>query len=271
VAAGVADDALRVARRTRRVEDVDRLGRLDRHALRGLRVRDRLRPLDIPPRGERGLEHRPLEDDAALGLPLDEVDRGVEQRLVRDEPVRLDPARRRHDRLRLGVLDPLRELMRGESAEDHRVHGADPRAGEHRDHSLGDHRHVDDHAVAALHALRAQRPGEGGDQVAELTVRVGALRVGDRRVVDQRRLVGASALDVPVERVVGRVQPTAREPAVERRARVVEDPRRRLVPIDRLRRLGPEFLGLLERAPVHRFVADHEQSLLPSGTDCKYG
>ena len=78
-------------------------------------------------------ELRPLEDDAALGLHRRLLDRRVEQRLVRDRARRLDPARRGHDHLRLRVLDPARELVRGEAAEDDRVHGADPRAGEHRD------------------------------------------------------------------------------------------------------------------------------------------
>ena len=66
----------------------------------------------------------------------------------------------RHDRLRLRVLDPARELVRREAAEDDGVHGADSRARQHRDDGLGNHRHVDDHPVAALHALCGERAGE---------------------------------------------------------------------------------------------------------------
>ncbi len=47
-----------------------------------------------------------------------------------------------------GVVDADGELVGGEAAEHHRVHGADARAGQHRDHGLGDHRHVDDDPVA---------------------------------------------------------------------------------------------------------------------------
>ena len=51
---------------------------------------------------------------------------------------------------RFGVVDADREFVRGKAAEHHRVDGADAGAGEHRDGRLGDHRHVDDHAVALL-------------------------------------------------------------------------------------------------------------------------
>ena len=71
-----------------------------------------------------------------------------------------------------------------------------------------------------------------------------------RRVVDQGEPVAVARVDVPVERVVAGVEPAAAEPAVERRARVVEDALPRLGPVDRGRGLGPERLGLLERAPM---------------------
>ena len=38
------------------------------------------------------------------------------------------------------------------AAEDDRVHGAEPRARKHRDEGLGNHRHVDENAVARLDA-----------------------------------------------------------------------------------------------------------------------
>ena len=168
---------------------------------------------------ELGLELRALQDDAALRLRLDQLDRGVEQRLVGHERRRLDPARRGDDDLRPRVLDPARELVRGEPAEHDRVDRAEARAREHRDHRLGHHRHVDDHAVALLDALGRERAGEARDLVAQLAVGERRPRARDGRVVDQRELVGATALDVPVERVVAGVQPAAGEPAVERRAR----------------------------------------------------
>ena len=56
----------------------------------------------------------------------------------------------------------------GEAAEHHRVHGADPRAGEHRDDRLGDHRHVDHHPVALLDPEAAQGAGERGHLLEQL-------------------------------------------------------------------------------------------------------
>ena len=123
------------------------------------------------PRHQRGLLLRALEDDAMLGLVRRVLDGGVEHRLVLDDAVRLDPAGRRDDDARLGVVDPGGQLVRGETAEDHRVDGPQPRAGQHGDQRLGDHRHVDDDPVALLDAERRQRPGEARDLVAQLARR----------------------------------------------------------------------------------------------------
>jgi hypothetical protein len=78
-----------------------------------------------------------------------------------------------------GVVDAQGEFVRGEPAEDHRVDRADPRAGEHRDGGLGDHRHVDHHAVALFHTELRQPSGEGRHLVPQLGVGVGAPGAGD--------------------------------------------------------------------------------------------
>ena len=131
---------------------------------------ERVVPLEVARRIEVGLEHRTLEDDAAFGLPLGRRDGGVEQRLVRDDTPRLDPARGRDDDLRLRVLDPCRELVRREPTEDDRVHGPDPRAREHRYERFRDHRHVDDHSVAVADALPRECACEARNRVAQLAV-----------------------------------------------------------------------------------------------------
>jgi hypothetical protein len=123
--------------------------------------------------------------------------------------------------------------VRRKAAEHDRVDSSEPGAGEHRDHGLGNHRHVDDDAVAALDALRRERAGEARHLVAQLAVGVHRLGVRHRRVVDQRELVAAAAFDVTVERVVAAVQASAYEPTVEGRRGVVEHPRPRRVPVDR--------------------------------------
>ena len=47
----------------------------------------------------------------------------------------------------------------GEAGEHHAVHDAQPRAGQHRDHGLGDHRHVDRDAVTGNQTQAGQRVG----------------------------------------------------------------------------------------------------------------
>ena len=59
--------------------------------------------------------------------------------------------------LRGGVVDPVGERIRGETAEDHAVCCAEAGAGEHGDCDFRDHRHVDGNAVALGHAERLQR------------------------------------------------------------------------------------------------------------------
>ena len=91
---------------------------------------------------------RPLQDDAGLWLDAGKPDRLIEQRLVLHDAAGLEPAARRKDQLRLGVLDPRRQLLGSEAAEHHRMYRTDPRAGQHRDDGFRHHRHIEDDAVA---------------------------------------------------------------------------------------------------------------------------
>jgi hypothetical protein len=65
----------------------------------------------------------------------------------------------RDHHLRLGVVDAGGQRAGGEAAEHHRVDGADAHAGQHGEQRLGDHRHVDQHAVALADAERLQDGG----------------------------------------------------------------------------------------------------------------
>ena len=264
----VPDDPLRLSGRPGRVDDVERVRRGQRDAVRRLHALERVVPLEVPVRVELGFEHRALEDDAALGLEPGLRDRRVEQRLVGDDPPRLDAARCRDDHLRLRVVDPRRELVRREPAEDDRVHGPDPRAGEHGNDRLGDHRHVDDDPVAMPHALRRKCSREAGNRVAQLTVGECGLPVGDGRVVDQRGLIGAATVDMAVDRVEARVHEAAREPAVHRRPRIVQHALPGLEPVDQLGCLGPECLGVLERPAVALVVPAHHHPPTRDGLRC---
>ena len=61
------------------------------------------------------------------------------------------------EQLGLRVVDPARQCLRAEAAEDDRMRGADPGAGEHRDRELRDHGHVDGDPVARLDAQLDER------------------------------------------------------------------------------------------------------------------
>src|SRR5450755_3854649 len=92
VPAGVAHDSLCLTGRARRVQDVQRIGGIDGHASGRLGAGHGVGPRDVTVGMKLSLELRPLHDEAALGLVLDQLDRRVEQRLVGDQPARLDPA-----------------------------------------------------------------------------------------------------------------------------------------------------------------------------------
>ena len=74
----------------------------------------------------------------------------------------------------LAVLDAGGKLRRGEAAEHDRVDRADAGAGQHGDHRLRHHRHVEDDAVALGDAQVLQHAAERRHLVAQLGVGVGA-------------------------------------------------------------------------------------------------
>ena len=246
MAAVVSHHPFRHARRAGRIEDVQRIGRSHRHACSGLCRGCKLGPVDVPPRNHWRLLLRSLQDDAAARLHLGELDRLVEERLVRHDAVHLDAARSGDDDVGAGVADTRRQLVRREASEHDRMDGADPRAREHRHDRLGDHRHVNDHTVALPDAQPGEGAGEAGDLIAQLAIREALDRARDRTVVDERRLVGAAVLHVPVEGVVAGVHLRAREPAVERGTRAVEHTVPPLVPVDRLAGFGPKSFRVLD-------------------------
>ncbi len=124
-------------------------------------------------------------------------------------------------RFRLGELHPLADRARREAAEHDVVNRTDPRAREHRDDHLGDHRQVDPDDVALLDPEILQRVRELLDVAVELGVGDVALLALLTAPVE-RDPVAVARLDVPVEAVVGSVDLAVGEPLVERRVGVVD-------------------------------------------------
>ena len=125
-----------------------------------------------------------LDGAAALG-----------ERLV-DRALQLDPyapapaAIRRDDHFCARVFDPVLDGIGGKSAENDRVNGTDTRTGVHRDHGLGNQRHVDDHAVALANAKGLEPVRQPGDLGVQLAVRQSA-DIARLPLGDDRDLVGA--------------------------------------------------------------------------------
>src|SRR4029079_9873011 len=91
------------------------------------------------------------------------------------------------------------KLARGETAEYDRMNRADARAGEHADRRLEDHRHVEDDAIALHDAKIAQHGSKHLRLVHQAVIVDGALHPGERRIVDDRRLLAPPRHDVTVD------------------------------------------------------------------------
>ncbi len=264
VAAGRVQDALGLAGRPGGVHDVERvLGVVHLGLVLGGRPVDHVVPphvagfvpLDVLAGTP---DHQDLVDLLALllGLP----DRLVDGRLERRRGAAPVAAVRGDDHLRLAVGHPVGERVGGEAAEDDGVRRADPGAGQHRDHGLGDHRQVDRDPVTLGDAELGERVGGLADLVLEVGVRqVAGVVLGLADPV-QGDLVAVAVLDVPVDAVVRRVDGAAGEPLGERRVVPVQDPVPLLAPVQALGLLGPErlpvgggaFVGLLLHVGVLR-------------------
>ena len=155
----------------------------------------------------------------------------------------------------LSMMRSRRALGR-EAAEHHRMHRADAGAGEQRHRRLRDHRHVDGDPVALGHSLGFERVGQAAHRLVQLAIGQAA---GLGRIValpDDRGLV-AAGLEMPVEAVLGDVEHAVLEP-LDRDRQVeggVLDAGEGPDPIDPLRLLAPETVGVGDRLGIERAIA----------------
>ena len=163
-----------------------------------------------------------------------------------------------------GVLVAVGDRLAGEAAEDHGVNGTDAGAGEHRDHELGGHRHVDRHHLARLDAELPQAGRHLADLGVELAV--GVFTALARRLADprQRRLFPLAGSDVPVEAGGRGIQPPPHEP-LRRGGMPVEDLRVRRRPGKGRRALPPKALRILLRRVVEPAVFLQRSDPRPGG------
>ena len=137
------------------------------------------------------------------------------------------------DELDSAVLDAVGDRRGGEAAEDDGVRGAEAGAGEHGEHRLRDHRHVDRNAVAGLDSEFGERIRGLRDLAQKIGVRDGAGVSGFAFEVVGHAIAEA-VLDMAIDAVVCGIEPSAHEPLRKGPVRPVEDRVEGSLPADAL-------------------------------------
>ncbi|MNJ57917.1 hypothetical protein D3C77_535280 [compost metagenome] len=94
----------------------------------------------------------------------------VNQRLVFDDAIKLQPAGSGQQQGRACIVDTQGQFIGGKTAEHHRMHGTDASTGKHGHGRLGHHGHVDNHAIALLHPQLTQQSSQARDFVTQLHI-----------------------------------------------------------------------------------------------------
>jgi len=215
MAAIITHYALRLSRRTRCIENIKRVRCRDGDAVGRFCRRHLIRPIEIMAIRQIAGLFFTLQNHAGGDLMAGQSLRFVQQRLVRNDSPRLDPAGRRENYLRRAIIDPCRQLVGGKSTKDDRMDRAQTRACEHGNRRFRHHRHVDDDPVALLDTVLLQDARALRDRVAQFRIGVSLLLTGDRTVVNQRQLVGTPLLHMPVDGVETGVTLRSHKPAIE--------------------------------------------------------
>ena len=241
VAARRVQDALRLTRRARGVEDEQRVLGLEglSHVLRLGRL-DGVVPPQVPAVHPLDVVVATLDDQHARHGARTVGECGIHGGFQGEDLALAPAAVGGDDQLGFGVVDAAAQALGAEAAEHHRVHRAEPGDGEHGDDRLRHNRHVDRDPVALADAERRDRIGGALDLG-------GQLRVGEADGVAVLALpvdgdpVADAGLHVPVEAVVGDVELAVGEPLREGCVAPVEHLGEGLVPVHVLPgAVGPE-------------------------------
>ena len=208
-----------------------------------------------------GRELAVCEQDS-LRFVAGQRNRRVEQRLVGDDFAATRTGVGADYQRGLGVFDARGQRTRGETAKHYRVNRPDTGAGQHGEHGVGNHGHINQHPVAGAHTQQLHGSGHALHLVVQLGIGVDALGVGFGGDRDQSGLV-ATGGQMPVDGVVAEVGRTADKPIGKWRIAVVADGLRRRLPFNFFGLFGPKGVGLGERAAVKFLVAGH--GLSPRG------
>jgi hypothetical protein len=99
----------------------------------------------------------------------------------------------------------------GEAPEDDAVHRADPRARQHRDGQLGDHREIDRHTIPLLDPQFLQNIRELADLAMEILISEDAL-IPRLALKDDRGFIAPPGLQMAINAVIRSVEFAADEP-----------------------------------------------------------
>ena len=124
--------------------------------------------------------------------------------------------------------------------------GAEPRSCKHGNDGLGNHGHIDDHAITFRDAEQCESTGARRNASPEFAECEGLDRLCYRTVINQRYPVAVAVCDVPVDGVIARIDFRAGEPSVERFIRVVDDLLPLLVPMDFFSCFGPKTYWIID-------------------------
>jgi hypothetical protein len=136
------------------------VGGVHRHRCRRLAAGDFRPPVLEAGAGQVRRAGVPLQHQHRLDPVRRLLEGAADQRHVGNHPVDFDAAGGGQHHLGLGIVHADRQLVGGETAEHHRMHRAQPRAGEHGDGRFRHHRQIDHHAVALAHAQPRQGAGQ---------------------------------------------------------------------------------------------------------------
>ena len=204
--------------------------------------------------------------DQDLGDVLTQFLRGPHRdvgiRLVIDQRAVAPVAVHRDQQPAARILNARPARLAAEPAEHLRVDDAQPRARQHGDRQLRDHRHVQGDPVTGLEAQAAEQSRGFIDPVVQLLI-------GDRYVPlgfrlgheDEGRLV-AVLLQVTVDAIVRRVDLAAHEPLPERRVAGIED---RAIGLEPRQHVGIRFEAvreLVEAEPLEDARVSHDRLCL---------
>ena len=138
----------------------------------------------------------------------------VEQRLIIDNAPRLDTARGSEDELGCRIINTRRQLGRRKATKNDAMHRTQPCTGQSRNRRLGNHRHINNDAVAFRNAMRLHHTGHGLDAVEQVAIAQRGAAIAQRAVMDKSSAPPMARRDMAIDTVKTAIHLAIQEPAI---------------------------------------------------------